>query len=178
MDTSSDPPFFYLPALKIQFASKRTVMNNYTKYMDTLIANAKKPYPHNTQSPPLPWDPLNQLLVPVYEKAGIRFFSCETQNNLLLTAFALRAYKMDHGAYPASLQALTPAYLKTIPTDPFTAGKPLRYKQTGKSYLLFSVGPDGKDNDGKPCKEGKAGTTGSSTSLSNKGDIVAGVNLR
>ena len=63
---------------------------------------------------------------------------------------ALRAYRLEHGAYPATLAALTPAYLKQIPNDPFAASGPLHYKRQGSKYVLYSIGPDGKDDGGKP----------------------------
>jgi len=73
-----------------------------------------------------------------------------------------------------------PAYLKAIPADPFTAKGILKYKVTGKSYLLYSVGPDGKDDGGMPSADGKVGATGRSITLrsDSTGDIVAAVNTQ
>src|SRR5262249_52975358 len=52
------------------------------------------------------------------------------------------------GKYPARLDDLAPAYLKEVPLD-FMDGKPLRYrtKEDG-TFLLYSVGEDGKDDGG------------------------------
>jgi hypothetical protein len=50
-----------------------------------------------------------------------------------------------------------PAYLERIPLDPFD-GAPLRYRRLDDGVVIYSVGPDGKDNGGKfgkdPMKEG------------------------
>lgn len=62
-------------------------------------------------------------------------------------ALALAVYHREHDAYPASLDALTPGLLETIPPDPFS-GKPLVYERRGDGYLLYSVGEDGIDNGG------------------------------
>ncbi|MHC5540499.1 hypothetical protein ACYOEI_19950, partial [Singulisphaera rosea] len=47
--------------------------------------------------------------------------------------------------------ALTPGLLSAIPSDPFAAKQgPLVYRNTGSGALLYSVGPDGKDDGGTP----------------------------
>ncbi len=74
--------------------------------------------------------------------------SQQNQENLLL-AFALAAYYSDEKQYPRSLSELSPKYLKEIPKDLFS-GKPLIYKPKADGYLLYSVGPNGKDDEGRP----------------------------
>ena len=64
-------------------------------------------------------------------------------------ALAIELFRAEHnGERPASLEALAPAYLKQIPKDPFD-GQPLRYKLRSKGYVVYSIGADGKDDDGK-----------------------------
>jgi len=163
-------------SFRLQIASKRAIIANYNLYMDAAIANAKKPYPAFTKSPSLPGDPICRLLVSIYDKAWLQYAINQTQNELLMVSLALRAYKADHGRYPADLNALVPAYLKAVPSDPFTAKGTLSYKVTGQSYVLYSVGPDGQDNGGAASADGKAGPTGRNLHVGSKGDIVAGVN--
>lgn len=50
-------------------------------------------------------------------------------------AVALRRYRLDHGAYPAELTALAPAYLPRVPIDPFT-GQPPVYRRDGAGFTL------------------------------------------
>ena len=66
---------------------------------------------------------------------------------LLTMELALRCFRQEHGKVPAKLDELVPAYLKTVPQDPFS-GKPLVYRTQGTNWLLYSVGPDGMDNGG------------------------------
>jgi len=73
--------------------------------------------------------------------------------DLTRTALALAAYKAAKGQYPAALAELSPAYMKEVPKDLFTDG-PLVYKKTAKGYLLYSLGPNLKDDDGKTVEEG------------------------
>jgi hypothetical protein len=77
----------------------------------------------------------------------------QTEEGLAIAAFALAGYRADHHEYPKTLANLVPAYIDAIPQDPFTDG-PLRYKpeQHGgqlDGYLLYSVGPNGKDEGGQ-----------------------------
>jgi hypothetical protein len=46
------------------------------------------------------------------------------------------------------LSELTPNYLDATLTDPFD-GQPLRYRKQGAGYVLYSIGPDLKDNSGE-----------------------------
>jgi len=62
-------------------------------------------------------------------------------------AFALAAYRADHGQYPDTLAPLAPAYIPSIPNDRFT-DKPLIYKPTPDGFLLYSVGSDLTDDGG------------------------------
>ena len=71
----------------------------------------------------------------------------QIQRNLHL-AFALAAYQREHGKYPEKLDALAPKYLAKVPNDYFT-NKPLVYRPNDKGYLLYSFGPNGKDDEGR-----------------------------
>jgi hypothetical protein len=64
-------------------------------------------------------------------------------------ALAATRYWLDHGDYPPTVAALVPDYLPAIPVDPFD-GQPLRFKKSSDgSVVIYSVGPDGKDNGGQ-----------------------------
>ncbi len=64
---------------------------------------------------------------------------------VLLTDLAVRIYRAEHGEAPPDLNALVPSILKSVPVDPYT-GKPLRYVKRGKDGVVYSVGPDRKDD--------------------------------
>jgi len=63
-------------------------------------------------------------------------------------AVAIERYRRAHrDAIPATLTDLVPTYLDDIPEDPLT-GKPLLYRAASDAYIVYSVGPDGKDDGG------------------------------
>ncbi len=64
------------------------------------------------------------------------------------TAIALEQFRAAHqNHYPTALSELAPDILAAPPEDPFD-GQPLRYRQQGRGYLLYSVGTDLKDDSG------------------------------
>lgn len=163
-----------LSTTRLRLTSKQQILTANAKYMDALIAATQQPYAAHLAYPSPPGDPVNQLSgVSHYGYLWIDIVNLDTQNALLLTSFALRAYRLDHGTYPAVLSALVPGYLKAVPTDPFALSGPLRYKLVGAKYVLYSVGPDGKDGGGKPILN----SPDNWVNRDSIGDIVAGVNL-
>jgi hypothetical protein len=85
--------------------------------------------------------------VEVEQKAMVR-------SQLVQVALALEICKLQKGKYPADLSALTPEYFKAVPLDPFT-DKPLLYKPSAKGFLIYSGGPNAKDDGG--VERGKGG---------------------
>jgi hypothetical protein len=64
------------------------------------------------------------------------------------TALGVERFRRAHtNALPDTLEALVPAYLRAVPSDPFD-GKPLRFTKHGPSYAVYAVGSDCKDDGG------------------------------
>ncbi|MFA6242310.1 MAG: sigma-70 family RNA polymerase sigma factor [Candidatus Hydrogenedentales bacterium] len=92
-------------------------------------------------------NPVSQFLLPdimLYAEAQAR--STAELDGLVLSC-AIESYGRQNGSYPASLDALSPAYLAEIPTDPFT-GQSYCYAVNGSRYSLYSAGPDMVDSRG------------------------------
>jgi len=77
----------------------------------------------------------------------------QVRTEALLGTLALCGYRREHDQFPAALSDLVPEYLPTVPQDPFS-GKPLVYHRTATGYLLYSIGPDGKDDGGRRVAPG------------------------
>lgn len=165
-----------LPGL--YFYTKQDILNNYSRYMDALLEQAGQPYPQ-WQPPTIPNDPLSKVLLPSINRAHWSAARHETGNVVLMVQLALRAFELEHGQLPDTLAELVPSYLKAVPRDPFGNGESLRYRRTGKTYQLYSVGSDGKDDGGTASVR-----TNSSPKSPNRylldvdstGDYVAGIN--
>lgn len=88
------------------------------------------------------------LTVPALRKTQDAADRIDQVGRNVQVAFALAAYRADKGGYPDKLDALAPAYLPAVPGDLFSGG-PLVYKPDEKGYLLYSVGINGKDEEGR-----------------------------
>jgi hypothetical protein len=88
------------------------------------------------------------LLLPAFDKVQSAAERSEQEESNLHLAFVLAAYRQDQGRYPEKLDKLAPKYLAKIPDDLFSR-KPLIYRPEGKGYLLYSVGPNGTDDEGR-----------------------------
>ncbi|HLJ55374.1 MAG TPA: hypothetical protein VKT77_10070 [Chthonomonadaceae bacterium] len=150
--------------------SKRAILDDITRNMDRLATLSQLPYsdavPRRLASVPLDGpaqgDPVAAMLVPYFGASYFRDIAASrTELVLLETAFALRAYRLEHHALPDRLDRLVPRYLPAVPEDPFRPGHPLGYRNrviaarigggTERLFpVLYSVGPDGIDDGGSP----------------------------
>jgi hypothetical protein len=94
-----------------------------------------------------PWNSLINLMgmLPnhVYSIAQGQVWVDETR-----IACALERYRLAHGVYPDSLEALMPEYIAELPHDVIN-GEPYNYRlKTDVSFLLYSVGGNQKDDGG------------------------------
>ena len=67
--------------------------------------------------------------------------------DLARTALAVELYRVKEGRLPDHLTDLTGDYLETVPVDPFD-DTPIKYRKLEKGYVIYSVGSDGKDDEG------------------------------
>jgi hypothetical protein len=79
----------------------------------------------------------------------------QEQDNVTI-AFALAWYQREHGRYPKDLDALAPKYLPQVPPDLFS-DKALLYRLDKDGYLLYSVGVNGKDDEGRGYEDDPPG---------------------
>ena len=80
------------------------------------------------------------------------------QFDLTLLSFALAAYRADNGAYPEKLEQLKPKYTAELPKDIFNNDAALQYSRTKDGYLLYSFGPNGRDDGGRGQDDRPEGT--------------------
>lgn len=162
------------------------VRAHYGAAMDRQIQWARAPYRVATPSQARQLSAFEGAAsLPNWSRSQFDFACNDAGNALWLVTLALRAHKLERGAYPKTLRGLVPGFLREVPLDPFSGVAPLRYKLDGDSYVLWSIGPDGIDNDGQPVtwRDGQppAPIPGRAPRLpfpmqDSKGDFVAGKN--
>ena len=163
--------------------TKAGVLKANAEYMDRVIASARRPYPEAMRPIGEPKDVINQILAPVFGPVVHKEADARAQNALLLGKLALRAYQQERSDLPASLGEIVAAgYLNAAPADPFAPdGKAsLRYRRlSATEYHLYSVGPDGGDDGGRPLENrgGAANRQRQGSEQESTGDFVLGANL-
>jgi hypothetical protein len=98
------------------------------------------------------------LLVPGVKRIAELQADEETMSLMDKTALALAAYRADHGEYPEKIELLVPKYLAAVLDDPHDPeGFKLQYRREGEAYVLWSVGRDGVDDNGRTADDHPAG---------------------
>jgi hypothetical protein len=96
-----------------------------------------------------------QMLVPGIERVNILSWRNKIDAESTTLIIALVRYKQDTGAFPESLDKLVErGYIKQVPVDPFS-DKPIAYRKTDNSFLLYSWGENLKDDDGQIARDEK-----------------------
>lgn len=74
------------------------------------------------------------------------------ERDATLAAISCELYRRATGAWPATLEALVPRYLPSVPIDIYDGG-PLGYRRTEAGPLIYSVGPDREDDGGRSAED-------------------------
>ncbi|NLH72436.1 MAG: hypothetical protein GX456_05220 [Verrucomicrobia bacterium] len=86
-------------------------------------------------------------------KTIYRAAASQTTITLARVACALERHRLAIGRYPETLAELAPSFISRVPVDPVNGG-PLKYRLIDRDrYVLYSVGPDGVDDGGKPISK-------------------------
>ena len=90
------------------------------------------------------------IAIPNYSKALQNFAFNQTKANEAQIVCALERFRLAHGNYPQTIDALVPQFIEKPPHD-IIGGQPLHYRRTvdGK-FLLYAVGWNETDDNGTP----------------------------
>jgi len=101
------------------------------------------------QGPFHPRHRLVNVMAPAFSSVIERTFEADAIRRQAVIACALERYYLQRKSYPAALVELVPQFIAAIPADPMD-DHPMRYRQTSDGrYMLWSVGFDQKDDNGK-----------------------------
>jgi hypothetical protein len=91
--------------------------------------------------------------VPSLSGISHKVMIAEAARQITVTAIALKRYQLKHGNYPPDLDSLVPEFVPDVPFDPVD-GQPLRYRaKADGTFLLYSIGANGEDDNGNPSIE-------------------------
>jgi len=96
-----------------------------------------------------PYNFLERMLLPGLGAALRKFAYGQESVDLARVAIALERYRLAHGAYPESPDALAPQFIEKVPHDVIN-GQPLHYRRADDGqFVLYSVGWNETDDDGE-----------------------------
>jgi hypothetical protein len=91
---------------------------------------------------------LEMWMLPTLGNALKRFAYGQESVDLARVAIALERYRLAHGEYPKTLDALAPQFIAEVPHDIINGG-PLHYRRTADGqFVLYSVGWNETDDGG------------------------------
>ncbi len=95
-----------------------------------------------------PYTFIAHLMTPNFSRAIHTLALNQTKANQAFLACALEQYRLAHGNFPKTLDALVPRFANKLPHD-IIGGQPLKYRRTddGK-FILYSVGWNESDDGG------------------------------
>jgi hypothetical protein len=100
---------------------------------------------------------LAAIVTPNFAKAIRVMARNQTLVNEAFLACGLERYRLAHGQYPDSLDALVPQFAAKLPHD-IIGGQPIKYHRTADGrFVLYSVGWNGKDDSGVAGKSVEEG---------------------
>jgi hypothetical protein len=99
-----------------------------------------------------PYNFLMAAALPNFVKATQTMARNQTLANEAYVACGLERYRLTHGQYPETLEALVPRFAAKLPHD-IIGGQPLIYHRTAQGrFVLYSVGWNERDDGGVPGK--------------------------
>ncbi|MCA9289754.1 MAG: hypothetical protein KDA25_01425 [Phycisphaerales bacterium] len=165
--TGSEPPRGFAGAALSRFylASRRETVDVIDSMYEALQVRLAMPLAQRAGLPVQPFGPaalsnrfsLVTGLLPTLQGAADQRDAAASTFAGVRIMVALELHHARHGTWPATLDALVPGILPSLPLDPITAG-PFGYRllandPDGRPYLLYSLGADGVDDGGRDIDE-------------------------
>ena len=96
-----------------------------------------------------PYQAQAMMVIPAINASVKKYAMIQAQVDLARVACALERFRLAHGEYPETLDALAPQFIEKLPHD-IIGGQPLHYRRTEDGrFVLYSIGWDEKDDGGK-----------------------------
>jgi hypothetical protein len=121
--------------------NSRTVSPEKLQQANDAVQAEKKHYsPYKVQA---------LMVFPAISATVRKIAAIQSSIDLARVACALERYRLAHGEYPETFDALAPQFIAQIPHD-IIGGQPLHYRRTDDgNFVLYSVGWNEKDDGGQ-----------------------------
>jgi len=129
----------------------------YREAMRRIAGVVSRPYPIAADAWPAGQNVMEvrglvvRMVVPALHRISQSPARADASRRLLPLAVAVAKYRHAKGKYPAQLDELVPKFLPYVPTDPYT-GEPMKLAVKDAGVIVYSVGPDLKDDGGQEIK--------------------------
>jgi hypothetical protein len=91
---------------------------------------------------------ISHIITPVFSSAHNKRDETIARLGLAQWALALHVYHQQNGRYPGELEEVDALLDWGLPSDPFSE-QPFVYRREGNGYLLYSIGVNGRDDNGE-----------------------------
>jgi len=133
------------PALKRDFLCYLTLFSKIQEYYNLPYYKIAEEIENNPIVKQIPrYCFFTKILLPAYDRPREIMVTHQANIEVCRTGLALKMFKAGNGTYPETL-----FFLSERPIDPFS-GKELIYKKSGNGFILYSLGPNMKDDGGTP----------------------------
>jgi len=135
----------FKPFLLTDHALYLNLMRNYAKQFSGAYERSEADALDGSFSDIRQRHTLTAIITPAMARVKEIYLRMVAEMHVTQTGLALLQYRKTHQAFPDVLDALALQYSQ----DPFSQGL-LLYRPEGEGFILYSVGPDQKDNSGRP----------------------------
>jgi len=126
-------------------ASVQSEVLTQTKALERVIGSPLGKYRHL----------FSAIAIPNSDRAFESVIKLETRRRMTVVAIALKRYFLRHESYPEALEGLVPECIPELSCDPWS-GMPFHYRLNADgTFLLYSVGEDGRDDGGDAAPDRK-----------------------
>jgi hypothetical protein len=138
--------------LQLWLTPKRAALRDLDRYFRQAIALSQQPVGRRAAIS-VPGDPVSRDFVAGedgFRNMEADWWGIQAELALLEVALAVRMHRLEHGRSPTRLSEIQRRWLPAVPRDPW--GQPIRYRLKRRQAVIYSVGPDGRDDDGRPVR--------------------------
>lgn len=100
---------------------------------------------------------ISRILLPAWDRIAEAHLRSKAHLRSAAAGVACERFRRAHGRWPKDLAELPKELLPAVPADPYT-GEPIRFRRTENGVVIYSVGPDGQDDEGNLSPRSDPGT--------------------